>query len=323
MSGREASDTALAWLLGSDEPAIRGMTRRDLLGQPADDDLARVLEGPIVRALLSGQKRDGGFGGHPYRKWTGAHWRLVSLVELEAPGAPRVMAVAECVLRWFSTPEAVAPPPRLGGLYRAHGSIEGNGLAVSSRLGLAGDPRVQRLAESLIEWQWPDGGWNCSERASGRRSSFHESLAAMWGLHEYALATGNADAAQAALRTAELFLEHRLFRTHGTGGPINTQWVQPRYPPYWHYDILQALHLLRRMGLVADPRASDAIDIVEERRRPDGRWAASGYWWMQPGSGKPNTEVADWGRGQPNPMLTLNALRVLKAAGRWEVEAAA
>ncbi|MGH2482897.1 MAG: hypothetical protein ACRDE9_00395 [Candidatus Limnocylindria bacterium] len=299
------------------------MARRDLLGQPGDDDMARVLEGPIVQALLSGQEPDGGFGGHPYRKWTGAHWRLVSLVELEAPSSePRVMAVAEHVLRWFSTPAALAPPPRLGGLYRAHGSIEGNGLAVSSRLGLASDPRVQRLAESLVEWQWPDGGWNCAERASGRRSSFHESLPAMWGLHEYARATGNADAADAAGRTAELFLEHRLFRKHGTGGPINAQWVQPRYPPFWHYDILQALHILRRMGLATDPRAADAIDIVVERRRSDGRWAASGYWWMPPGSGKPNTEVADWGRGEPNPMLTLNALRALKAAGRPVVGAA-
>ena len=315
---------AIDWLLASGEPAIRRLTRRDLLGHSANDDLARVFEGPIVRALLSGQQPDGGFGVHPYRKWTGAHWRLVSLVELEVPpGDQRVIGVADHVLRWFNTPDVVAPPPRIGGLYRAHGSIEGNGLAVLSRLGLASDPGVQRLAESLVQWQWPDGGWNCSARASGRRSSFHESLPPMWGLHEFARSTGNGDAAHAARRAAELLLEHRLFRRHGTGGPINALWVQPRYPPFWHYDILQALHVLRQMGLVTDPRTADAIDIVEGRRRPDGTWAASGYWWMQPGSGRPNTEVVDWGRGEPSPMLTLNALRVLKAAGRWDVDAAA
>ena len=78
------------WLLASDEPAIRGMARRDLLGDPAGDDLSRVTEGPIIRTLLAGQQSDGGFGGHPYQKWTGAHWRLVSLVELEIPaGEPR------------------------------------------------------------------------------------------------------------------------------------------------------------------------------------------------------------------------------------------
>jgi len=43
--------TPVEWLLASDEPAIRGMARRDLLGEPADDDLSRTTEGPMVRAL--------------------------------------------------------------------------------------------------------------------------------------------------------------------------------------------------------------------------------------------------------------------------------
>jgi hypothetical protein len=54
---------------------------------------------------------------------------------------------------------------------------------------------------------WPDGGWNCDARARGRRSSFHESLTPAWGLFEYWQATGDADARQAALRAAELFLQ--------------------------------------------------------------------------------------------------------------------
>jgi hypothetical protein len=313
----DATPSAIEWLLASREPAIRGMARRDLLGEPAEDDLSRVTEGPIVRKLLSGQKRDGGFGDDPYRKYTGAHWRLVSLVELEVPpGEPRVMAAAERVLQWFSTPAALAPPPLIKGLYRSHGSIEGNGLAVGSRLGLADDPRVRRLAQALVEWQWPDGGWNCDRHAGARRSSFHETLCTIWGLHEFASATGDTSAAAAARRGAELLLEHRLFRKHGTGEPIHPMWVKPRYPAYWHYDILQALHVLRRMGLAADPRAADALGIVAERRGLDGRWRADGYWWSPPGAGKYAPEVVDWGRGQPNPMLTLNALRVLKAAGR-------
>ena len=76
-------------------------------------------------------------------------------------------------------------------------------------------------------------------------------------------------------------------------------------------------HQLRRMGRVTDERASDAIDVLAERRLPDGTWGPSGYWWRPPGSGGASVEAADWGRGSPSPMLTLNALRVLKAAGRW------
>jgi hypothetical protein len=89
-----------------------------------------------------------------------------------------------------------------------------------------------------------------------------------------------------------------------------------RYPPYWHYDVLQALLVLARMGLAADPRAADALAVVEAKRRPDGRWAAEGAWWRPPGSADSGVEVVDWGRRGPNEMITLNALRVPVAAGR-------
>lgn len=311
-----AIEPAIAWLLGSDEPAIRGMARRDLLGEPADD-LSRSTEGPIVQALLAGQGPDGGFGGHPYRKWTGAHWRLVSLVELEVPaGEPRAVAAAERVLRWLTSPANRAPVRRVKGLPLSDASIQGNAVAACTRLGLADDPRVRLLAERILEWQWPDGGWNCDAHASGRRSSFHETLCTIWGLHEFASATGDTRAAAGARRGAELLLEHRLFRRHGTAEPIHGSWIKLHYPAYWHYDVLQALHVLRRMGLAADPRATDALDIVAQRRGSDGRWKAGGYWWSPPGSGRITPEVVDWGRGDASPMLTLNALRVLKAAGR-------
>src|SRR5207237_7890662 len=92
-----ASLTATEWLLQSDEPAIAFLTRRDVLGQPVEPDPEAILAGPIVRALLHGQQPDGGFGSHPYPKWTGAHWRLVSLVELGFPPVrPRSLPPRPC-----------------------------------------------------------------------------------------------------------------------------------------------------------------------------------------------------------------------------------
>jgi hypothetical protein len=303
------TDTAVAWLLTSSEPAIRLLTRRDVLGGQAEEDTGQVLAGAKVTALQSGQRADGGFGVHPYHKWTGAHWRLVSLVELAIPPQePRATAAADHVLAWLTGPGRRVP--QAGGLTLSHASIEGNALATSCRLGLATDPRAQTLAESLITWQWPDGGWNCDKAASGRRSSFHESLAPAWGLHEYWQATGDTATKDAATRAAELFLEHRLFRSLATGQVINRNWLAPHYPPYWHYDILQALLILSRMGKARDPRTSDALDQLERTRLPDGRRQPGGYWW------KASTEVVDWGRSGPNEMITLNALRILRTAGR-------
>jgi hypothetical protein len=307
---------AVEWLLASDEPAIRGMARRDLLGDPDPPELRRVLDGPIVRALLYGQQADGGFGAHPYRKWTGAHWRLISLVELEVPpGEPRTTAALQTVLNWLTASRYHGSRRRADGVILSDASMEGNALAVACRLGAADDARAGQLAESLVAWQWPDGGWNCDPRANGRRSSFHETHATMWGLWEYARATGDPTVREAADRAAELFLSHRVFRRGGIGEPIHRSWTVLHYPPYWHYDILQALHLLARMGRTRDERAGDALDLLEQRRLPDGRWEAGGHWWRRSGSSGA-VEAVDWGRGAPNEMITLNALRILRSAGR-------
>ena len=48
--------SAVAWLLESDEPGIVAQAKRDLLDEPAPAEAGRVLEGPKVRTLLSGQK---------------------------------------------------------------------------------------------------------------------------------------------------------------------------------------------------------------------------------------------------------------------------
>ena len=312
---------AVAWLLAAEEPAVRRLARRDLLGKDVAPKREAITSGPWVSALLAGQQDDGGFGDDPYRKWNGTHWRLVSLAELEVPGTdPRVAAAAEHVLAWIV--DALRYPPRVvDGLPRSHASIHGNALGACSRLGLAEDERTERLAEAVLSWQWPDGGWNCDNRADGHRSSFHESHRAVWGLQEYAAATGHPGARKAADRGVELFLEHRVFRRGGTGEPINARWLSTPYPSYWHYDLLSALLVITRAGKATDPRAADALDRLEEKRRPDGRWSANAQWWRAADSAT-TPEVVDWGAaGEPNLMVTLNALRVLTAAGRVAIPA--
>jgi hypothetical protein len=312
-------DAAVGRLLASPEPAVAYLTRRDVLGERPSLDADAILAGPKVRALLSGQQPDGGFGVHPYSKWTGGHWRLVSLVELAVPpGEPHALAAAEPVLSWLTGRGRRRNLQVIDGLARRCASQEGNALAVACRLGMAGDARVETLARSLVAWQWPDGGWNCDRVASGRRSSFHESLAPAWGLHEYFVSTGAMWAEEAAGRAAELFLEHRLFRSLRTGDVIDREWLVLHYPPYWHYDALQALLILGRLGRLDDPRTEEAVDLLLDRRRADGSWEPGGCWWRRPGS-RTHAEVVDWGRRGPNEMLTLNALRVLRAAGRLSV----
>jgi hypothetical protein len=283
---------------------------------------AQIIRGPRLRALLSGQRADGGFGVHQYRKWSGAHWRLVSAVELGVPAGNEVaLKAANNVLSGYLSR---LRPPRISGLWRSHASEPGNAVGACSKLGLAGDQRVSRLAQSLVEWQWPDGGWNCDSSKDARHSSFYESLATLWGLNEYLRATGDKGIRKAVDRAAEFFLKHRLFRSCTDGKAINPQWQKLHYPLYWHHDILQALMVLNRAGKLGDHRTAEALDIVESKRSKDGTWRAEGYYWRpmkivkhgSVGLPGPNTEVVDWGHGGPNEMLTLNALRVLVSSGR-------
>jgi hypothetical protein len=304
---------AIDWLLASDEPGIRMQTRRDLLGETAADDAAKVIEGPWVRALLDGQQDGGGFGVSVYGKWVGAHWRLVSLVELGCPaGEPRALAAYETVLDWLLGESHRRNVRLIADRWRRCGSQEGNALTVGVRLGLATDERVAQLARSLIRWQWPDGGWNCDKEQRASHSSFNETVTPMGGLGVYAAATGDPDAAAAAKRAAELILDHHVYRSHTTGEVANPKWLELRYPPYWRYDVVQGLLMLTRAGALPDRRAQDAASWLRGQQRDDGRWPLIGTPMWSKG-GRMYRDPASWERTGASQMLTLNALRVLRA----------
>jgi hypothetical protein len=323
-------NAAVEWLASSQEPAVRYRAKTWLLDAGEDDpslssDRAAVFDGDNVSTLLD-------FPGpevSPYRKWWGLHWRLVSLADFDLPVGDRpdvgraVDAAVDRELTWITNPRHLESVKPIDGLYRADASIEGNALYAASRFGYAGDPRARLLVEKLLEWQWPDGGWNCDRRSSGYRSSFHESWATAIGLATWRDATAKRDALApdadaAARRTAELLLDHRLFRTLGGHRQIHSSMAALHWPAYWHYDFLAGLRVLAATdpALLRDPRAADALDLLESRRRPDGRFATTHAWWQAGRHVTSPTDVVDWGRGRPSEVLTLHALAVLKFAGR-------
>jgi hypothetical protein len=323
-AGAANGDATLDWLLASSEPAVRWLARTQVLGLDAEDgdtrrDRKAILEGPIVSALLEFENRAGRIR-HPYTKWTGAHWRLVSLVELGIPkGEPRAVEQLDPVLRWLTNPGHLRGVPVINRRARRCGSQEGNALAVATRLGQTDDPRVHQIAENLVRWQWPDGGWNCDRKPSASHSSFHESISPMWGLLEYANATGHAGARKAAKKTTDFVLRHEVFRSERTGRPMHPSVVVPHWPPYWHYDFLRGLTILARADALPNRRANAALDELLAQRQPDGTWRAGRRWWTPPGRKGSGIEAVDWGEDETEDRLvTIAALSALTAAGRLQ-----
>jgi hypothetical protein len=329
-------------LLDNDEPAIRWKTRVHVLGEdPASRRIrelqSEIRKSPRVRAMLARFDARGNLPGAsgPYAKWQGAHWVFAALADLGYPPddaklQPMRDRVCDAWLAEFFYQEFEATRkaeayqrdgvPIMHGRYRRCASQQGNALFFLTRLGLS-DERAEKFVERLLHWQWPDGGWNCDKDPSADTSSFMETLLPMCGLAVHADATGDRLAHLAADRAAKVFLERRLFKRRSDGRVIHPEFLQLHYPLYWHYDILGGLKAMVVVGRIRDPRCADALDQLETKRLPDGGWPAEKKYYTTATTIKLGADHVDWGgtsKQRMNPWVTVDALAVLRAAGRLE-----
>jgi hypothetical protein len=319
-------------LLRSEEPSIRLRTRTEVLGESSDSSAVirgrtDVKQSERVRLLLSERKR-GVLPYHPYSKWCGAHWVLSVLADLGYPKRDAsLIPLREQVYSWLLSKEHLSyipghelyagPVVKTRGLVRAHASMEGNAVFYLNALGLA-DDRTRVLADHLVQWQWPDGGWNCDKRLAAHTSSFHESLLPLRGLAQQSRARGGSYRG-VVNRAAEYFLERRLFKRKRDGRVISERFIQLHHPAYWHYDILMGLRVMKEAGFIHDERCADPISLLESKRLEDGGFPAEGTHYR---SGKPGTSgrsLVSWGgvsRSKMNEFVTCDALGVLTAVQR-------
>lgn len=297
----------LDWLLEGD-PSVIWQTRRDLLDASGADWKPirdRVSGEGWGRRLLDSQDVQGTWGGGLYSpKWTSTTYTLLLLRRLGLdPSNTSAVRGARILL---DRADRVDGGVSYGsGRLLAEKCINGMVLSIGSYFDL-GDDRIDEVAGYLIAGTLGDGGWNCRDYQGGvRHSSFHTTISVLEGLLLWKRRTGSTRADEVIARGHEFMLEHRMFRSHTTGEVINGAWTRFCFPPRWHYDILRGLDHLRDAGEMTDPRAEEAIGLIHERRRSDGRWPIgprySGEEFFRMESGR-----------SPGRWNTLRALRVLR-----------
>ena len=329
-------------LLTSAEPSIRWKTRVAVLGESPASRRLRALREEIrtssrVHALLSRRTHLGrpGTARQVYYKWQGLHWVLASLADLGYPeGDDSLFPIRDRVVAFWTDAryfhefdaknEAAAyrgrGVPRMRGRYRRCASQQGNALRAVMLLRLD-DDRADVLAERLLHWQWPDGGWNCDRHPEADTSSFHETWLAMLGLAVYGSARKHRGATDAAQRATQVFLKRRLFKRVSDGTVMQRDFVRLHYPHYWHYDVLAGLTAMAQLGRIRDRRCAEALDLLEERRLADGGWPADArYYKVSPRAMVTNADYMEWGktsRSRMNEWVTVEALTALATARRF------
>ena len=312
----------IEWLLDSD-PSIRWHVMRDLIDASEEEvaaERARVSTEGWGARLLSLQAPDGRWGGAAWNRGFDSTMHALMLLRMmgldpRTAEARRAVGLVHDRVTW----KGCAPPecddnPFFAG--EVEPCINGQVASVGAYFG----QDVGGIIQRLLAEQLPDGGWNCEIENGSTRSSFHTTICVLEALLEYEQSLGSArEVTSARLRGQEYLLERRLFRRRSTGeviefdrklGPENSSgtpaFTRFAFPTWWHYDVLWGLDYLRRAGVAADERVSEAVDLVASKRDGDGRWPLEIRY-----SGPMPIEMGEQ-VGQPSRWVTLRALRTLK-----------
>ncbi len=301
------------WLLDSD-PAISWQTMRDLtdtLPTAIAAERARIPHEGIGAEILARQESNGSWRRADEPVWLSTLFTMLLLratgIDRTEPAVESAVARTEASLCWSDHDGFwELRPAESGGNPFFEGEVEpcinGGVLALGAYFGHP----TEKLARRLISEQLDDGGWNC-EAPKSKRSSFHTTICVLEGLREYERAVGSAlEIAAARRRGEEYLLERSLFRRRSTGEIANPEFLELAYPPRYHYDILRALDYLRGTDVKPDTRISEAVHLIESKRRADGRWLLDRAY--DEALALPFDESA----GEPSRWNTLRALRVLR-----------
>jgi len=324
----------LPWLLEPDSPGARYLALRHLLELPQDDphllaaQAAAHTQGPIATILSemeeSGYWSKSGPGYLP--KYRSTVWSIIMLAQLGAVAEDDPRLERACA---YLLDHALAS----GGQFSASGApsgtadcLQGNMCTALLDLGYD-DPRLEVAFEWMARTLTSEGVAPNSERDAPVRyyagkcgplfaCGSNNKLPCAWGGVKVMLAFARWPASRrtplierAIQQGVDFFFNTDPANADypsGFSDKPSGNWWKFGFPVFYVTDLLQIVEALVALGYGADPRLSNALEIIRQKQDKHGRWALeysyTGKTWVDFGPKK-----------QPNKWVTLRALRVLKA----------
>jgi len=304
--------------------------------------VARMLEAVDRCITASGRKGSGWKFAGDYDKYRGAYWTLIFLADLHADGRdPRVRRLAEHVLK-SQLPEGGFSPSGTPSYEIV--CLTANLLRALVHFGYGDDPRIVRGYERLAARILPHGGVPCRVL----EHCLHTSCKMTLPQTLRCLAVAPPGAPRKDMDRLRVLLARQLLdvRVHRYVRPdvkqyyaalaarpegvaervVRLQWLDEHtyrddellpkpgwkrfgFPRSYNPDLLEALLALAEVGAAHDPAMDDALDHVETKRGPDGRWKLDDSL-----NGKMLADIER--KGRASKWITLRAMMVLKHFGR-------
>ena len=325
------------WLLESDSANVRYLAMRDLLDLPPDDKklkAARKLahkEGPIAH-VLSKMNEEGWWGrpGTGYGpKYKSTVWALILLAQLGASVREDKRIRLACK---YYIDEALNPGGQISAMTNKAPSgtidcLQGNMLNALMELGYE-DKRMDSAYEWMARTTTGEGVAPMKDKKAEVRyyankcgpnfaCSANNRLPCAWGGVKVLLALSHvpvekrSEVVQRAIRAGVDFFfgvdPSTADYPNGWAEKPSGNWWKFGFPVFYVSDILQIAEALVALGYAKDRRLANTMELIRSKQDADGRWPLEynydGKTWMRFGKMK-----------EPNPWVTLRALRVLKSA---------
>ena len=250
--------------------------RTPIDAQEAREMLARS---PLVgRLLAEPRQKPRTFVGVRAREW-----RLLELAEIPFTHTlPGTQAWIDLLLEKTALPEGFSIRGTRDGLLACH-----NAMITTLLIKMHHDDKAAIDAGIgwILAYQNVERGKDC--RWTGRdlltkyggcmkkTPCFYGVVKSMVALTEYKKRFASSPQIDSKLgRGLEYILRHGVFKRLSTGEPIEPSIVENFYPYPYKTNLIETLSLLRDNGLLGDARCHEAIEILKQKRRPDGYWQA-------------------------------------------------